>query len=88
MAFLPFISPFFADTHTASRFLIFLLFVFVFLLSGLHVYPLLGSLDALFLSLRSFFSPLFSLSSAFFGAADFFTSLPYSLFPFFVLFAH
>lgn len=85
VSFLPFISLSFSHTHT--HFFDFLLFAFVFLLSGLHIYPLLGSPNTLFHfpSSQSFFSS--SLFSQFHILGWLFTSLLYSLFPFFVLFA-
>lgn len=59
VSFLPFISLSFF-THIGILF-DFLLFVFVFLLSGLHIYPLLGSFNALSFTFSLNLSPsLFS----------------------------
>lgn len=58
-------------SHTGTLF-DFLRFAFVFLLSGLHVYPLLGSLVPL--SFLIFFHSLFSQFTTFFGVAAFYIS--------------
>lgn len=59
-------------SHTGTLF-DFLRFVFVFPLSGLHIYPLLGSLVALsFTFSLNLFSLLFSQFTTFFGVAAFY----------------
>lgn len=69
VSFLPFVLSYF-HTHTGTLF-DFPLFVFIFLLSDSHIYPLLGSLNALSFTFSLNLSPSFLSAFTFFGVAAF-----------------